>query len=1693
MKRMLATLFLSIIICSFSFAQTSGNMFVTAYYPDWSIWTMKPWLVDYSAMTHIIHFSADPDASTPPYFSPITKASDSLKLQYGNGNNDRSINFQDSLIHYAHKNGVKALLCIGGIYGNSDANMDQICSDINKIRVFVSAISSYCKRKGYDGVDVDWEGPNNKTDYNNLLTVLRDTLNSWPTPGIITAAVYSFISNSYDVPVMAAKLDQITVMNYDQGTSTYAGFNSPLKPGECKASGGNWSAWTLADHGPQNWINAGFPKSKIGMGVPFYGWEFSGVDGPCQLRNGGQWYRSYSDALNYLAQYPNSYRWDDSSKVPYLSFTDGSGVKHMVSYDDSVSIAYKVNYAKSLGIGGLMIYELVGGWVQSNPAGKRDPLLQALKKAVGGTVTPPPPPPPVQPPAVPVLNTPADGTMDVPTGTTVSWGSVSAATGYRVQVSTSSTFGTTVVDQSGITGTSYAVNNLLNSTTYYWRVNASNSAGSGNWSNAWSFVTVAPPVPQPPSAPVLASPSNGATGVQLSTSLSWGSVSGAADYQVQVSTGSSFSSNLVDQSGIAGTSFTLGGLTNSTVYYWRVNARNSIGTSGWSAVRSFTTVASAPPPPPPDTTSGNMFVTAYYPDWSIWTMKPWLVDYSAMTHIIHFSADPDASTPPYFSPITKASDSLKLQYGNGNNDRSINFQDSLIHYAHKNGVKALLCIGGIYGNSDANMDQICSDINKIRVFVSAISSYCKRKGYDGVDVDWEGPNNKTDYNNLLTVLRDTLNSWPTPGIITAAVYSFISNSYDVPVMAAKLDQITVMNYDQGTSTYAGFNSPLKPGECKASGGNWSAWTLADHGPQNWINAGFPKSKIGMGVPFYGWEFSGVDGPCQLRNGGQWYRSYSDALNYLAQYPNSYRWDDSSKVPYLSFTDGSGVKHMVSYDDSVSIAYKVNYAKSLGIGGLMIYELVGGWVQSNPAGKRDPLLQALKKAVGGTVTPPPPPPPVQPPAVPVLNTPADGTMDVPTGTTVSWGSVSAATGYRVQVSTSSTFGTTVVDQSGITGTSYAVNNLLNSTTYYWRVNASNSAGSGNWSNAWSFTVVSSGQPPVPADTIPYPAVLRDDFNRPDGPLPGTNRWKTFDNYTGGIMSVVSSKLQATNGLTVNTMGGVVWDSMMTSGTEASVTLQQKSGNYSNASLLLYAKMNSKDFAAGSGYRLRFTEQSGNDLVEIHRVTNGYANGTVLASVNYEIRVGDVVTFRILADNKTMCVLVNGDIILSAMDTVHTAPSWYFAIRGYVSTTPVIFDDFRVSPNAAAVPLGLPVLNSPANQATNVPVNAILNWDAAIGAVTYRVQVSTDALFGNIVVDDSTVPTNSFQLADLNLNSLYYWRVNAKNLAGTSEFSEVRSFTTTSVSAAVVASPNNINFGKVGVGYSKKDSITISNPGSSTVTLSQIQSSLSQYEVAFTGTTIAPGASKKIYVTFTPNQRTTYDAKIAIVINSGNSTDTALVTGKGVRAANLRHRTIPVNFGVVQPEELKTDTITVYNDGELNLEINNITSTNSVFSISPQQAVVAPEDSQKFVVSAHPTVSQEENGYFLFEYSGSITPDSLALHIDQSTGVEEPPSTVPGTFALYQNYPNPFNPSTTIGFDLANPSVVYLKVYNALGQEVSVVYNGQQMSAGKIEVLFNAGGLPSGIYYYRFTAQRVDDQGSALALEPFVRVNKMMLVK
>ena len=303
----------------------------------------------------------------------------------------------------------------------------------------------------------------------------------------------------------------------------------------------------------------------------------------------------------------------------------------------------------------------------------------------------------------------------------------------------------------------------------------------------------------------------------------------------------------------------------------------------------------------------------------------------------------------------------------------------------------------------------------------------------------------------------------------------------------------------------------------------------------------------------------------------------------------------------------------------------------------------------------------------------------------------------------------------------------------------------------------------------------------------PGTLRDNFNRPDAALPGTNKWSLIQNQpSGGSMAIVNNALRPTSSAGAYNFGGVVWDTLVGGGTEASLSVLQKSGNTSYTSLFLYARMNNKDYASGTGYRLRFFQQSGSDLIEIDRVGPGYAVFTSLARTTHTITPGDVITFRVLCDNRTMVALTNGVQLLSVSDTMYSPPQWYFAIRSCVFPTPVVFDNFSVSSQSGGpvLPPPAPTLLSPANGAANQSTSPTLTWNPSSGAVSYRLQVATDSLFGSLILDDSAITATSRQLSSLSNSKRYFWRVKAKNGSGTSPYSAQWGFTTIAPGTAII---------------------------------------------------------------------------------------------------------------------------------------------------------------------------------------------------------------------------------------------------------------------------------------------------------------------
>jgi hypothetical protein len=118
---------------------------------------------------------------------------------------------------------------------------------------------------------------------------------------------------------------------------------------------------------------------------------------------------------------------------------------------------------------------------------------------------------------------------------------------------------------------------------------------------------------------------------------------------------------------------------------------------------------------------------------------------------------------------------------------------------------------------------------------------------------------------------------------------------------------------------------------------------------------------------------------------------------------------------------------------------------------------------------------------------------------------------------------------------------------------------------------------------------------------------------------------------------------------------------------------------------------------------------------------------------------------------------------------------------------------------------------------------------------------------------------------------------------------------------------------------------------------------------------------------------------------------------------------------------------------------------------------------------------------FEDTRSLFAEKVIEWLSSPTNVEQESSgNLPVEFALLQNYPNPFNPVTTIKFSVPELSPVTIKVFDVLGNEVSVILD-EVKPAGNYKVNYDASESSSGIYFYQMKAGN------------FISVKKMSILK
>jgi len=221
----------------------------------------------------------------------------------------------------AKPEGVKVHLCVGG-WGKSKGFSKMAADPIARL-AFVSNLTTFLKKHELDGADVDWEHPKSKAEIGNFQKLLLELKKEFRPHGFelsIAVAGWGTYLDRETIPFV----DRIHVMAYDQGSphSPFAGATKDM----------------------EHWEKQGAPKSKLVLGLPFYG------------RNSKNKAMTYDEIVR---------RFKPSAESDLAGGYDFNG---------PATIRKKTAYVIREGYGGVMIWEL------GQDAKGKNSLLHAIEK-----------------------------------------------------------------------------------------------------------------------------------------------------------------------------------------------------------------------------------------------------------------------------------------------------------------------------------------------------------------------------------------------------------------------------------------------------------------------------------------------------------------------------------------------------------------------------------------------------------------------------------------------------------------------------------------------------------------------------------------------------------------------------------------------------------------------------------------------------------------------------------------------------------------------------------------------------------------------------------------------------------------------------------------------------------------------------------------------------------------------------------------------------------------------------------------------------------------------------------------------------------------------------------------------------------------------------------------------------------------
>jgi transposase-like protein len=885
---------------------------------------------------------------------------------------------------------------------------------------------------------------------------------------------------------------------------------------------------------------------------------------------------------------------------------------------------------------------------------------------------------------------------------------------------------------------------------YSWVV----SGGTHTWTHTNVIFTNLPQLAEV----ALIAPKNDSVGVPVSPTFIWNkSASATPVYQFQISGESAFISPIKDSLSITDTVLSLSGLSNQTVYYWRVRFNNGTIAGAWSPVRRFTTIPLPPGIPSlvsPSDNAANQPVNLQF----IWNSTTGAAKYriQVATDVAFVGIAVDDSTLISVNKTAGPLTPVTTYY----------WRVSAINAAGTGGwspVRSFTTvppppgIPSLVSPSASAVDQPVSlqlEWNSVAEALKYRVQLATNTGFTGAVVDdstltttsrnvgplssgttyyWRARASNTFGAGAWSLARSFTTVLLPPGIPTLVSpsvnaanqpvslqlgWSRVTGATKFRVQLATDNAFTGIVVDDSTVTTVSRSvGPLSQGTAYY----WRVSASNSAGAGAWSQVrSFTTVLLLPGIPtLVSPSENATDQPVSLQLA---WNSINGAAKYRVQLAT-----DNAFTGIV--VDDSTLTTVTRSVGPLSVAttyyWRVSAINAVG---------VGAWSQ----------IRSFSTVL-------------QLPGIPVLVAPSDNAADQPVSLQLVWNSVAEALKYRVQLATNTGFTGTVVDDSTLTTTSRSVGPLASGTVHYWRVNAINDGGAGAWSPVRSFSTVLL-PPGVPALTSPA-------NNIADQPVSLELVWNT-------VVGTTKYRVQLA---TDNAFSGIVVD-------DSTLTTVSRSVGPLSPGTTYYWRVSAINAAgAGAWSQVRdFTTvlqlpgipalASPSDNAADQPLRLQLAWNSVEGVLKYRVQLATDNAFTgIVIDDST---LTSGS---KSAGPLSPGTTYYWRVNainagGAGAWSPV--RGFTTVP----LPPGIPLLVSPSDNAADQPASLQLVWNNVAGAVKYRVQLASDVTFTEIVVDDSVLTTVSRSVGPLSAGTGHYWRVNAINAGGAGVWSPVRGFTT-----------------------------------------------------------------------------------------------------------------------------------------------------------------------------------------------------------------------------------------------------------------------------------------------------------------------------